>query len=163
METSDADVQSLNRVGLNVIARHASGRSMLHGSVTLGRGREADRQFALLPARRLCLSISNAIERATRWAVFESDGNRIAERVGAQVNDYMTSLAAAGAFAEPHFTVQCDTGSGSLARRRSLNVTVLLTFRPHGCDEPVSLTLQQSASGCRVATTAFAPVAAECA
>jgi hypothetical protein len=42
-------------------------------------------------------------------------------------------------------------------------VTVLLAFQPQGSDEIVSLTLHQSVSGFRVATTAFAPVIAACA
>lgn len=159
-EMTGEDAAQLNRVGLNAIARRDGGRATIRGAVTLGRGSEADRQFTVLPARRLCLAISGAIERATRWALFEADGARVAERLRVQVEGYMQSLAAAGAFADDAFTVQCDAGLPSTPARPLRSVTVLLTFKPRYCDEPVSLTLHQTATGCRVATTAFAPVAA---
>jgi hypothetical protein len=40
-------------------------------------------------------------------------------------------------------------------------ITLLLAFHPAGSAETISLTLHQTASGMRVATTAFAPVRAE--
>lgn len=154
------DIAALNRAGLNVIAADEGARARLRGSVTLGRGSEADREAAVLPARRLCLSITNTIERATRWAVFEADGQRIGERLRRQVETYMAMLAEAGAFADSHFSVQCDAGQPLPPAHPLRSITVLLTFRPPGCTEPVSLTLHQTVAGCRVAATAFAPAEA---
>jgi hypothetical protein len=42
-------------------------------------------------------------------------------------------------------------------------ITILLAFRPAGAQQAISLTLHQTVSGCRVTTTAFAPVHALCA
>jgi hypothetical protein len=75
----------------------------------------------------------------------------------------MCSLADGGAFVDDNFFVQCTASLRSHAMDPDRGITVLLAFHPIDADEPVSLTLHQTASGCRVATTAFAPVTAECA
>jgi uncharacterized protein len=149
------EAQSLVRRGINVIA--GTDRAMLCGSVTLGFSNQLERSFASLPARRLCLSITNHIERAIRWSVFERNETRVAERIQSQVHAYMSALADAGAFADDRFTVQCEARlrSGPIDPHRG--VAVLLAFRPAGSDETVALTLHQTISGCRVAPTAFAP------
>ncbi len=149
--------QSLVRRGINVIAGIGPGRAMLCGSVTLGYSNQLERSFASLTARRLCLSITNHIERAIRWSVFERNETRVAERIQSQVHAYLTALAAAGAFTDDRFTVQCEARLrlGPVDPHRG--VAVLLAFRPAGSDETVALTLHQTMSGCRVAPTAFAP------
>ena len=157
------EAQMLVREGINVIAGRLAGRATLCGSVTLGRGSHIDRQFTNLTVRRLCLSITNTIERAIRWAVFEPNESRVAERIHAQVHAYMVSLADAGAFEDDHFMVQCDAGLHTHPIDPHRGVTMLLEFHPSGSDEAVSLTLHQTTSGCRVATTAFAPATAKCA
>ena len=157
------DAQMLVRAGINVIAGNLGGRANLCGSVTLGHGGQIDRKYSSLTVRRLCLSITNAIERAIRWAVFEPNETRVAERIQSQIHAYMASLADAGAFEDSDFVVRCDAGLHSRPVDPHRGVTVLLVFRPSGSGEAVSLTLHQTVSGCRVATTAFAPVTAQCA
>lgn len=155
------DARLLVKEGLNVIAGKTAGRATLCGSVTLGSGAQMEKNYASLTVRRLCLMIRNKIESATRWAVFEADASRVAERIQAQVHAYMCYLADAGAFANDSFFVHCDA---SLHPRRPVSdrgIAVLLAFHPVGADEPVSLSLHQTTSGCRVATTAFAPFRAE--
>ncbi len=148
----------LVREGLNAIAGQTAGRAAFCGSVTLGCGSQMDKKFASLTVRRLCLTVTNTIDRATRWAIFEADASRAAERIQAQVHAYMTWLADQGAFEVETYSVQCDATlqQGLVDPQRGM--TILLTFHPLGCDQSVSLALHQSAAGCRVATTAFAPV-----
>lgn len=153
----------LVRAGLNAIAVRSAGRAVLSGSVTLGRGSQLDRYFASLSVRRLCLTITNTIDRATRWAIFDDNAPRVAERIQAQVHAYMTWLAEQGAFATEKYTVQCDASLHGNQADRQRGMAVLITFQPSGCDDLVSLALHQSIAGCRVATTAFAPVTAACA
>lgn len=153
----------LVREGVNVVAGLPSGQAVLRGSVTLARASQLDRQFARLPNRRLCLMMTRDIERATRWAVFEPNEPRLAERIQAQVHAYLSSLANAGAFAEDRFVVRCDAGLHAENVDPRRGVTILLTFQPAAADQQVSLTLHQTVSGCRVATTAFAPVQDRCA
>ena len=155
------DARLLVKEGLNVIAGNTAGRATLCGSVTLGRGIQMERSYSSLTVRRLCLSITNAIDRATRWAVFEPDAASVAERIQSQVHAYMCYLADAGALVDDGFLVQCNTGLHSYPVNPDRGITILLGFHPVGSDEPVSLTIHQTVSGCRVATTAFAPADAE--
>jgi phage tail sheath protein FI len=156
-ELSISQAKSLVRRGVNVISSTGSGRAMLCGSVTTRYGRQLERSFAILSARRLCLSITNHIERAIRWSVFEPNETRVAERIQGQVHAYMSALADQGAFADDSFMVQCDARLRTSPADPYRGVAVLLAFRPAGCDEPAALTLHQTVSGCRVARTAFAP------
>lgn len=163
LEFDVSDARLLVREGLNVVAGHAGGRAALCGSVTLARDAQLDKNFFSLTVRRLCLAMTTTIEQATRWAVFEKDARSAANRLQSQVHAYMCALADSGAFADENFAVHCDAALQTCASNPDRNVTVMLVFRPCGAHEPVSLTLHQTASGCRVATTAFALTTAECA
>lgn len=163
MEFDVSDARLLVREGLNIIAGHAGGRATLCGSVTLARDAQLDKNFFSLTVRRLCLAMTTTIEQATRWAVFEKDARSVADRLQSQVHAYLCALADSGAFADEDFAVHCDAALKTSPTNPDHNVTVMLVFRPAGANEPVSLTLHQTASGCRVATTAFALTTAECA
>jgi hypothetical protein len=160
-ELSTAQAQALVRRGVNVIVDNSSGRATLCGSVTMGFSKQLERVFANLTVRRLCLSITSDVEHAIRWAVFERNETRVAERIHAQVHAYMSALTDSGAFSDDNFLVQCDAGLHSNPVDPHRGVTVLLAFRPAGSDETVALTLHQTVTGCRVAPTAFAPVIAQ--
>lgn len=161
LEIHPDDAHQLVREGLNVIAGHTAGRAAVCGSVTLGRGSQMDRRFSSLTVRRLCLKITNSIERATRWAVFEPNGERVSERILGQVDGFMSSLANQGAFADSRYAVHCETELGNDTTDPERGLTIMLAFRPMGTDEEIALTIQQMIAGCRVAATAFAPAAAE--
>lgn len=150
------DAKHLVREGFNVISGGSRGQASLCGSVTLARDAQLDREFFSLSVRRLCLAITSTIEQATRWAVFESDSHSVADRLQSQVHAFMCSLADEDALADDNFTVHCDASLRESPADVENSVNVLLEFRPAGAQEPVSLSLHQSASGCRVATTAFA-------
>jgi hypothetical protein len=156
-----SDAHLLVKEGLNVIAGSNPGHTMVCGSVTLAHGTHKGDEFSSLTTRRLCLSITNAIDRATRWAVFEPNSTAARERIVNKVHAFMCALSDAGAFKDDHFLVQCNAGT----RRNPVNpdrgISILLAFHPVGSDETITLTIHQTASGCRVATTAFAPVRAE--
>ena len=154
-ELSDEDELLLTRAGLNALVNGPAGRARLTGSVTMGRGSEAHRKFADLPVRRSCLRIINSIAKATRWAVFESEDSRPATRLHGQVLTYLHCLSDLGAFVDDNFLVQCDAGVSNRADSEEHGVTIMLVFHPVGCDEPISLTLHQTASGFRVGSTAF--------
>ena len=112
-------------------------------------------QFASLHARRLCLRIVNSIDLGTRWAVFEADGERVERRVRVQIEAYLAALASIGVLASERFSVDCEVSHREL--------TILVAFQPPGCVDPVTFTLHQAATGCRVTATAFAPVMENCA
>lgn len=157
LQLSIDDAQLLVREGLNVIAGQAAGRANVCGSVTMVRGSQMDRKNASLTVRRLWLMITNAIERATRWAVFELDGPRVAERIHGQVDGYMSYLANEGVFAGDRFVVHCETELRSDTTDPARGITIMLAFCPVGANEEITITLHQTLSGCRIAATAFAP------
>ena len=162
-EVDNADEHMLSREYLNIIAKGPAGRARLRGSVTMGRGSELHRELASLSVRRLCLQIINSIDQATRWAVFETGGMRVAERITAQVTAYLSALANMGAFENERFVIECDPGSGQSDDDLEQGVTILIVFHPVACKVPVSFTMHQTVAGCRVTSTAFAPVLEDCA
>lgn len=153
----DDDVHMLAREGLNLISKGPAGCARMTGSVTLGRGSELHREFAKLSVRRLCLHLVNTIDHATRWAVFEPEGAAVGARIKSVVTAYLAALASFGAFENDRFVVECDANLCHRDDRREHGVTIVVIFHPRGCTEPVSFTLHQSAAGCRVTSTAFAP------
>lgn len=155
LTTSEA--RRLVKAGFNVVTVAAGGRATLAGSVTLACNTHLPADFASLHVRRLCLSMTAAIERATRWAVFEPDGTRLAMRIRSQIHAYLAWLAASGALADERFSVSCDAALHAGRREPRRGVTILLSFHPAGAAERLSLTLHQTPSGCRVTTSAFPP------
>ncbi|MCH9695674.1 MAG: hypothetical protein K0U72_14260 [Gammaproteobacteria bacterium] len=154
-ELNTKDEHTLTRAGLNALAAGPAGRVRVLGSVTMGRGSEAHGKFARLTVRRFCLQVINTISRATRWAVFEPEDRDLAVRIRAQVLTYLHCLNDLGAFLNDEFIVQCDAGVSHRSDSEEHGVTLLLVFHPVGCEEPISMTLHQTASGCRVGSTAF--------
>ena len=152
------ETQSLLKAGINVVAKGPASTARILGSVTLNRGSEAYRRFSSLPVRRLCLQVLKTIEEATRWAVFEPENARLGERIRAQVTAYFSCLVDLGAFGDEHFIVECDAGLRKRGEQAEHGFAVFVAFHPLGCDDPVSFTLHQTTLGCRIASTAFAPV-----
>ena len=155
VDLSDEDQGMLLRAGINSIRRGPIGNASISGSVTMGRGSEAYATYAKLPVRRFCLQLINSIARATRWAVFEPEDDMLAQRLHVQVLTYLQCLHDLGAFADEQFLVQCDAGVSNRSDSKEHGVTILLVFQPVDCDEPISLTLHQTAAGFRVGSTAF--------
>jgi len=162
-DVDESDIQMLAREGLNVITRAPAGRARVRGSVTMARGSELDGKFCSLPVRRFCLRVVNAIDTGTRWAVFEPDDTNLADRIRSQVTAYLSAIANMGAFENDRFVVDCDAGLCKRMAAIERGVTIFVTLQPRGCREPISFTLHQSFSGCRVMSTVFAPVMEDCA
>lgn len=162
-ELDDDDSRNLVRAGINIIRPGQAGRARVCGSVTLARGSETHRAFASLPVRRTALRIGNTIDLATRWTVFEKPDRRLTARIRQQILGYFGRLYDIGALASDQFVVQCDAGLARHENNLEHGVTIVLGFHIAGSDRPMSITLHQTVHGCRVASTAFAPVARDCA
>ena len=154
----DEDAQALVREGINVIVPGPAARARVTGSTTMARGSEMQRPLASLAVRRLCLRIVNSIDQATRWAVFEPVDETLAQRIRSQVFAFLSALVDMGAFVNDRIDVQCDAGLRGTPAGAGHGISILISFQPHGCEKPLSLTLHQSTQGFRVASTAFAPV-----
>ena len=76
---------------------------------------------------------------------------------------YLYALANMGAFATDDIDVQCDAGLCRKSGGNNQGISILISFQPHDCSNPISLSLHQSVEGFRVASTAFAPVNSDCA
>jgi hypothetical protein len=152
------DARTLAREGINVIRADEGGRARVTGSTTMARGSDMQRPLTCLPVRRLCLRIVSAIEQATRLVVFEPVDAAQVQRVQNRVFAFLSALIDMGAFASDRIDVQCDTGFSGNSGGAGHGISILISFQPHGCVKPISLTLHQSTEGFRVATTAFAPV-----
>ncbi len=161
LDIDEESAHSLARAGLNVIMPGPAGRARVRGSVTMSRGLEAQREFASLPVRRFCLRVANSIARAMRWAVFEEQTDMVRRRIRAQVLHFLHQLHEFGAFADERFVVECSMPRPG--QDGEAGVTLLLAFRPAGCDDAISLTLHLTGAGCRVASTAFGPGVENCA
>ena len=160
---SEDETYALQRAGINVIEAGGGGRARFNGSMTMARGSESYRVFRSLSVRRLCLRIINTIDHSTRWAVFEKPDFKLTERIRGQILTYFSCLADLGAFTNELFLVDCDAGLCKRDDRLEHGITILLVFHPIGSPEPISFTIHQTVAGCRVASTAFAPVAEDCA
>lgn len=152
------DARALAREGINVIRADEGGRARVTGSTTMARGSAMQRPLTCLGVRRLCLHIVSAVEQATRLAVFEPVDAGQVQRVQNRVFAFLSALIDMGAFASDRIDVQCETGFRGSSGGAGRGISMLITFQPHGCDNPISLTLHQSREGFRVANTAFAPV-----
>jgi hypothetical protein len=163
MPVDDDDARALAREGINVILPGQAGRARVTGSTTMARGSEMQRPLTSLPVRRLCLRIVSSIERATQWAVFEPADETLAQRIQGQVFAFLQGLVNMGAFANDSIDVQCDAGLCRKSDGNNQSISILISFQPHGCSKPISLSLHQSVEGFRVTSTAFAPVSGDCA
>lgn len=157
IDVAEEQMQSLIRAGMNVIVNGPASSARVRGSVTLGRGSVSQRRFASLPVRRLCLQVIGAIDAATRWAVFEDENVRLADRIRAQVTAYLACLAGMDAFENDQFIVECDAGLRKRDADAEHGFAIFVAFQPQACKQAISFTLHQSVAGCRVTSTAFAP------
>lgn len=158
IEIDDEDREALERAGLNALVADAARRLRVVGDRNLSRGADTQYGQAELRVQRLCLHLIRAIDLATRWAVFESPGPRLAGRVQGQIHAALLVLADRGAFANDGFDVRCRIDPAPAAGPHAIEI--LLAFTPAGIDRPIALTLHQSVAGCRVSDTAFGPVRA---
>ena len=157
VELDDEDSVMLERSGLNCLRLDSTRRLRLSGNRTLARGTESLPRYSDLRVRRLCLALIKMVDRATRWAVFEQPGRHLAARIQAQVHAGLCALATLGAFHDDVFDVHCRIDPAPPGG--SLGIDVLLSFTPASSEVPLEFKLHQSAAGCQVTNTAFAPVA----
>jgi uncharacterized protein len=107
---SDADRARLAQAGVNTLLAVRSGSPSGLSPRTLSGGGSGASDWRYLSARRLALFIAASVEQGTRWVLLEHNGPATWERARAQVEDFLETLAAQGAFAgaaaeETHFVI----------------------------------------------------------
>jgi phage tail sheath protein FI len=109
---ADLEKTRLAQAGVNTLtAVRSSGRSSA-SQRTLAAGSSGSADWKYLSARRLALFITASIERGTRWLMFEPNTPETWRRAQVQVESFLESLDAQGAFAgsmpEESYFVICD-------------------------------------------------------
>lgn len=105
---SEGDRARLAQAGINTfLTVRSGGRSGLSPRTLSGTGAS---DWRYLSARRLALFLAASIEQGTRWVLLEHNGPVVWERAQAQVEGFLDTLAAQGAFAgaqaeETHFVI----------------------------------------------------------
>ncbi len=113
VELSRQDAHRLISHGVNVFQRLGSGRVALAGERTLAGVESPMPVMRSVRIRRLSMLIEDALRHGTRWVVFEVPGEQLRARVKNQVEQFLSSLEAKGAFPTgggyPPFFVKCDS------------------------------------------------------
>ncbi|HSY46643.1 MAG TPA: phage tail sheath C-terminal domain-containing protein [Steroidobacteraceae bacterium] len=107
---SDADRARLAQAGVNTLLAVRGGSREGLSPRTLAAGGSGASDWKYLSARRLALFIAASIEQGTRWVLLEHNGPATWQRARAQVEAFLESLAAQGAFAgaedeQTHFVI----------------------------------------------------------
>jgi phage tail sheath protein FI len=109
---SDAERLRLTQAGINTLG---SVRSTVRAGMsprTLAAGGSGVSDWKYLSARRLALFVAASVEQGTRWVLLEQNATPTWRRAQAEVESFLESLAAAGAFPatvpdEAYFVI-CD-------------------------------------------------------
>jgi phage tail sheath protein FI len=145
----DTSRQTLARAGINSIHQGPGRASRFSGNVTMARGSAARREFVSLPVRRLSLQIIHALDEATQLAAYGPSDAATLARIRSKITAYFSALADMGALVNDDFSVQCETSLSADGRGIATGITILIALQPAGCDQCLSITLHQTAAGCR--------------
>src|ERR1700728_2069306 len=109
---SDAERARLAQAGVNTLLAVRGGARTGVSPRTLASGGRGAADWRYLSARRLALFVAASVEQGTRWVLLEHNGPATWERARLQVQTFLETLAAQGAFAgtsseETHFVI-CD-------------------------------------------------------
>ena len=107
---SDADRTRLAQAGVNTLIAVRGGARSGASPRTLAAGGSGASDWKYLSARRLALFVAASVEQGTRWVLLEHNVPATWQRAQAQVETFLDTLGAEGAFAgaaaeETHFVV----------------------------------------------------------
>lgn len=135
VSVDDRESAVLNPLGVNCLRLMARFGPVLWGARTL-RGADAlgDSTWRYVPVRRLALYIEESVARATQWAVFEPNDERLWERLRLSIETFLRGLfrqgALAGATASQAYFVRCDASTTLPADLAMGLVNVQVGFAP---------------------------------
>jgi uncharacterized protein len=139
----DADQDSLNPIGLNVIRRFP-----VYGIVTWGtRTLSADSAWRYIPVRRMAIFLRSSIYNGIQWAVFEGNDEPLWAELRLNIRAFMLTQFRGGAFqgSTPNdaFFVKCDSSTTTQQDIDAGIVNILVGFAPLKPAEFVVLKLSQ--------------------
>ena len=142
-QTSDAEQDTLNPIGLNVIRAFPAAGIVVWGARTLS----SDPEWKYVPVRRTAIFLEQSIYNGIQWAVFEPNDEDLWASLRLNINAFMTLQFQNGAFqgksAGDAFFVRCDNKTTTQADIDAGIVNILVGFAPLKPAEFVVLRLSQ--------------------
>ncbi len=146
---TEAEIGTLNPLGVNAIRTMPGAGVVLWGSRTLEGADRLASDWKYLPVRRLALYIEESLYRGTQWAVFEPNDEPLWGQIRLNVGAFMHQLFRQGAFqgAKPSeaYFVKCDQETTTQNDINQGVVNVIVGFAPLKPAEFVIIKLQQIA------------------
>jgi uncharacterized protein len=142
---SDAEQDTLNPLGVNVIRFFPSSGTVIWGARTLAT--QSDPEYRYVPIRRLAIFLEQSIYNGIQWSVFEPNDDDLWASLRLNIGAFMTTMFRAGAFQgdtpSKAFFVKCDAETNPPDQVNAGVVTVLVGFAPLRPAEFVVLRLSQ--------------------
>ena len=150
---NNADRVRLVNAGINLLQSVRIAPKYAASPRTLASGSAAVSDWRYLSARRLALFIMTSIERGTRWMLFERNAEPTWTMARAQVEAFLDSLYAEGAFAgrsgEPSYFVVCDARVNNQESIRAGKINLAFGFAATKPGEYHAFVVTHQASGSR--------------
>lgn len=146
-ETTDAQQDSLNPLGVNVIRFFPASGIVIWGARTLAT--RSDPEYRYIPVRRTAIFLEQSIYNGIQWAVFEPNDEDLWASLRLNIGAFMMLQFRAGAFQgktpNEAFFVKCDSSTTTQADIDAGIVNILVGFAPLKPAEFVVLKLTQKA------------------
>jgi phage tail sheath protein FI len=144
-DISDAEQDTLNRIGANAIRSFPASGIVIWGARTLAT--LSDPEYRYVPVRRTALFLEQSIYNGIQWAVFEPNDESLWSSLRLNIGAFMMLQFRAGAFqgksASEAFFVRCDGKTTTQADIDAGIVNILVGFAPLKPAEFVVLKLTQ--------------------
>ena len=146
-DTTDAQQDFLNPIGVNVIRTFPASGIVIWGARTLAT--RSDPEYRYIPVRRTAIFLEQSIYNGIQWAVFEPNDEDLWASLRANINSFMMLQFRAGAFQgktpNEAFFVKCDNQTTTQADIDAGTVNILVGFAALKPAEFVVLRLSQKA------------------
>jgi phage tail sheath protein FI len=129
---SDAEQDTLNPIGVNVVRFFPASGLVIWGARTLAT--QSDPEYRYVPIRRFAIFLEQSIYRGIQWAVFEPNGEDLWASLRLNIGAFMMTQFRNGAFQgdtpAKAFFVKCDAETNPQDQINAGIVTVLVGFAP---------------------------------
>jgi phage tail sheath protein FI len=147
---TEAENVILNPLGINCLRRFSgSAAAVVWGARTLADSDTPVPEWKYIPVRRTALYLEESIDRGTKWAVFEPNGEPLWAKIRLNVGAFLDNLFRQGAFqgATPNkaYFLKCDSTTTTQADINSGIVNIVIGFAPLKPAEFVVIRIQQTA------------------
>ena len=143
----DAEQDTLNPIGANLIRSFPAYGTVIWGARTLATQR--DPEYRYVPVRRMAVFLERSIYNGIQWVVFEPNDEPLWAQIRLNVGSFMHGLFRQGAFAgktpNDAYLVRCDKNTTTPDDVNQGIVNIIVGFAPLKPAEFVVLKIQQLA------------------